>query len=488
MLRCTHSLVLGAIFVVVTPCIGWTWGDVGHHIVAAIAYERLTAEARNFVDEVTAKHPDLWSKNPDVRFTRIDTLPPGHDDEAPKAEDLYPIGFDVRGRSPGSVGTPNLVSEILVAYERLLNAEATRRYDAGVAEYLQKLMHKVGDIHTPVHCMTFRSNDFPYGDRAGFDYSIRLDGARRRLHAFWDEVPNSLVGPQDDSATAVRATASLLLEDPTLKSPSAGGVTNAEIESWATETFELHTRVYFDPPGSTTMVGHARDGGGSELSSAYLDDALTVTRGQLRAAGIRLAVILNAISASPPAPTPLPTPPLADWLLKGLIVIVAIGVVIIVIVATMRKRDRRSGRDVRSVRSMSPTDKVFLSYNFADVGFVEDLLRRLKKAGVPVWSSSEIRPGDSWQAELAKVIEDSNSYIVCFGREGLGKWQSVEVDQIITMNVEKKRRVIPIILPGVAKGSSLPLQLNRFHAIDFRIASPDPFEALLFGITGASAG
>src|ERR1700758_3364100 len=48
------------------------------------------------------------------------------------------------------------------------------------------LMHMVGDIHQPLHCLTRVSATHPDGDRGG--NLVLLNGPAKNLHFFWDDV------------------------------------------------------------------------------------------------------------------------------------------------------------------------------------------------------------------------------------------------------------------------------------------------------------
>lgn len=66
------------------------------------------------------------------------------------------------------------------------------------ADALRYLLHFVGDIHNPLHCVARDSDAFPQGDRGGNDFAILpYPGMRpepRNLHFLWDlgggEFPN----------------------------------------------------------------------------------------------------------------------------------------------------------------------------------------------------------------------------------------------------------------------------------------------------------
>ena len=57
------------------------------------------------------------------------------------------------------------------------------------AIHLCWVMHLVGDIHQPLHCVSLYCEQFPNGDHGGNDSLYRLGGKRIiKLHPFWDEL------------------------------------------------------------------------------------------------------------------------------------------------------------------------------------------------------------------------------------------------------------------------------------------------------------
>jgi hypothetical protein len=85
-----------------------------------------------------------------------------------------------------------------------------------------------------------------------------------------------------------------------------------------------------------------------------------------------------------------------------------------------------------------------------------------------------------WKKAIEKAIKDSSSVIVFIGTSGIGKWQKKEVKMALSLNVEQKIPVIPVILPGVMK-PKLPHFLQGFNWVDLRRLNLDK---LIEAITG----
>jgi len=55
------------------------------------------------------------------------------------------------------------------------------------SRFLAFLIHLIGDIHQPLHTVTYVSENFPQGDQGGNLFFVRRDHARIRLHRYWDD-------------------------------------------------------------------------------------------------------------------------------------------------------------------------------------------------------------------------------------------------------------------------------------------------------------
>ena len=110
---------------------------------------------------------------------------------------------------------------------------------------------------------------------------------------------------------------------------------------------------------------------------------------------------------------------------------------------------------------------------------------RLKERGILPWLDAwEIRPGTRWQQELQRQIRSVRSAAVFIGPRGSGPWQELEVESLLGQIAKRNRPIIPVILPGREGRPRLPGFLDVRHIVDMRQPDPDPFEQLVWGITG----
>src|SRR5262245_28693539 len=92
---------------------------------------------------------------------------------------------------------------------------------------------------------------------------------------------------------------------------------------------------------------------------------------------------------------------------------------------------------------------VFLSHNSKDKQVVRELKQRLTSKDLAVWfDEDELRPGIPWQNLLELGIRASKSVAVLVGKDGVGPWEDEEMQAALILAVEKKRPVIPVLLPG----------------------------------------
>lgn len=128
---------------------------------------------------------------------------------------------------------------------------------------------------------------------------------------------------------------------------------------------------------------------------------------------------------------------------------------------------------------------VFLCHNSADKAAVKAIGRGLASRGLRPWLDEwELRPGMPWQRQLGRQIETIRSAAVLVGKSGLGPWQSEELESFLQQFVKRGCPVIPVILGDCTTVPKLPVFLANRTWVDFRKSDPDPWDALIWGITG----
>ena len=118
---------------------------------------------------------------------------------------------------------------------------------------------------------------------------------------------------------------------------------------------------------------------------------------------------------------------------------------------------------------------VFLSHNSKDKPVVEQIAHKLEDKGLKVWLDKwNLIPGEAWQEDLEEALDESQTIAVFVGPHDISPWENEEMRSAIEERVQdKKRRVIPVLLPGAPdnKTLKLPRFLKRLIWVDLRAGS-----------------
>ncbi len=160
----------------------------------------------------------------------------------------------------------------------------------------------------------------------------------------------------------------------------------------------------------------------------------------------------------------------------------------------IRPSQIRSNQSITTIYMDCCTMKfdVFLSHNGKDKPAVEILAHKLEAKGFKVWLDKwNLIPGEPWQEGLEEALDNCQTYTVFVGPSGIGPWENEEMRVAIEERVkDKKRRVIPVLLPGAPDNTSLKLPrfLTRLTWVDFRsgINDEDTLYRLECGIKGVA--
>ncbi|MEM7355125.1 MAG: S1/P1 nuclease, partial [Acidobacteriota bacterium] len=175
------SAVLMIVAWLSAPAATLAWRSTGHMVTAQIAYDELEATARREVDRLVAVFSEhspyddavtasLWADH--LKQVGVEAFDRWHYINLPLSS-----GF--RGPVPESAA-----DNVVWAIEQASAALRGPADDLAKAWMLHFLLHLVGDIHQPLHCVSRYSRQHPEGDRGGNDFL--LSGKHPQLHAFWD--------------------------------------------------------------------------------------------------------------------------------------------------------------------------------------------------------------------------------------------------------------------------------------------------------------
>jgi len=161
------------------------WSQEGHFLVAQIAYDQLSNQTlQKIQDDLEGfrsfypKYSDLLTSSvwPDmIRFRGIETFTTWHYIDIPY--------------NPDNITLPdNIVNGTNVrwALQQSLDFLKSKKDVWGRNFYLRFLLHLAGDVHQPFHNAEYFSNDYPNGDEGGNRVKIWNNYRYTNLHKFWD--------------------------------------------------------------------------------------------------------------------------------------------------------------------------------------------------------------------------------------------------------------------------------------------------------------
>jgi hypothetical protein len=121
---------------------------------------------------------------------------------------------------------------------------------------------------------------------------------------------------------------------------------------------------------------------------------------------------------------------------------------------------------------------VFLSYNSADHGLVEDVARKLCDQGLePYLDRWYLEPGMRWRPKLDQTLSACKAVAIFVGPGEMGSWQQREVD--VALDVQSRNPNLPVI-PVLLPGCEPPLGfLRQLTWVDLRTQTLDRGIAIL---------
>ena len=295
-----HVLLLPLSFLLIAHA--YAWNSRGHRVVVAIAYDELDADVRAALGEVLHAHPDFdkWSRE-------------YRDDDAPVRFDLYLLmrasgwpdeirrGASQYGRPAWHYTNYPLVppdfrfierirpdDDVIEGLRRSLDAlrdQASTPEEHAV--YLSWILHLVGDLHQPLHTVTWMGPEFEEGDRGGNEFFVRVDRRGYDLHELWDHLPGTDRRAQSAYRKA-RVLQFLAEENTDLRATTP----DEDLETWALEARGVALEhVYLNG----RLHGARSRGEATLVPDDYLRQARKAADRQLLRAGFRLARVLRSL-------------------------------------------------------------------------------------------------------------------------------------------------------------------------------------------------
>lgn len=312
------GVLTAAFILLLLPVRAWPWGCEGHQAVAIIAEKHMNAHALEMASKLLQSQPIDPALPRFCSSQGLDLMA----DSATWADDLRKVRpeaspwhyIDVPRDAPRSAvaescpADTGCVTSALSHQIELLRSDST---DPRVrADALRFVIHFVGDLHQPLHCVT--NNDMG-GNCVPIDFfgnppvekNPQHETYTPNLHAIWDY---AIIQHMKGQEPVAQWAASL---DQQFQSQEAGWEkAGINVEDWVWEGHELANSVVYaklpvpDPVEKPVEVkGCSEDNHVStrllnlheKVSQEYVDAVAPTINEQIARAGIRLAMVLNNI-------------------------------------------------------------------------------------------------------------------------------------------------------------------------------------------------
>lgn len=277
------------------------WDEFGHIVVARIAWENMTPQARARAIQILRAAPPnaglaqgfpQGSLTPEQQmwmFVRASHWPDdirssGHPGNSFARGNRHFVNLFWEQRTDfGSIAQSNRppFGDLLNDMPGLRDGlTGSNQGQAAVA--LAWLIHLVGDVHQPLHSSSRITPVDATGDRGGNDF--RLSGSPNNLHSYWDGVitrNHRRRHGESDREYLQRVARDIVTRNPRIRFTADLAVTDAA--AWAREGVTLAQRAVYRRP----LVRNRRP------SSVYNRNALSTAEPRAALAGYRLAEMLN---------------------------------------------------------------------------------------------------------------------------------------------------------------------------------------------------
>jgi hypothetical protein len=270
-------LFLSCFFYFCLPLQSWGWNAVGHKVIAAIAYQHLTPQAKTQVNAIL--RADNFGEYP-LDFVGVASWPDllgSHDIQAFSHWHYIDLPWVVDPQQKTIALNPENVVWAINQCQQVLQSKQTNPVEK--AFFLRFLIHLVGDIHQPLHCISRVNAQYPNGDRGGLD--ILLDSPLgKNLHSVWDNGLGLFQTQQRWHKKDIYAQAAAL-DTAALQATLGSKVSITDPQQWAQEGHSL----------AQQYVYLANFKGG--LTPDYIQANQKIVTQQVVLAGWRLANLLN---------------------------------------------------------------------------------------------------------------------------------------------------------------------------------------------------
>jgi hypothetical protein len=181
------------------------------------------------------------------------------------------------------------LGRLLDAYAQNVEILKGQAAESKKAVALWWILHLVGDVHQPLHSVTYQSTQFPQGDRGGSRFYIkaRQEANTISLHKFWDDLITS--------TPRFRETLNLATElrnRPAFARSAYPQLAASDFKAWALESYGLAAKKAY-------LNGDLQSGQSKEegvvLPATYAKEAKAVAERQVVLASYRMSDLLASL-------------------------------------------------------------------------------------------------------------------------------------------------------------------------------------------------
>lgn len=235
----------------------FAWGKTGHNIVAAIAMQSLSDQAKQnvqkYLGDYTPESASVWMDDMRADHT-YDFMKPWHYINIEKGQSYTPTTDE------------NIINQLFIAFNELKHKQTICAEQARTD--LFELFHLAGDLHQPLHA--------GYGsDHGGNNVHVNFLSKQENLHWVWDDL---IIQQQHISLNTCMAYRDKLTKEETDR------IKTIDFVSWMNESKDLLPVVY--------------DFQNNTIDAAYCNKNNAVIEKRLVYAGIRLGAILEQLFGS----------------------------------------------------------------------------------------------------------------------------------------------------------------------------------------------
>jgi hypothetical protein len=333
------ALTLASLLVLLLPRAAPAWNSVGHLAVAKLAYDQLSDGEKLRLYQLLKTHPHfdqfLAAGRPEgveeAEWVILRSAvwpdwvrPRDKDPRGPavtryhRAEDHYvnvPLidPKDADAFAGKTLINPDTMNILAALKQRCNEVRARNVADEDKAVAVCWIFHLVGDIHQPLHNVSYFANTaaFRDGDLGGNKFGVKANGRNVKLHAFWDDVLGEDPKYTDDSTDRqARIYQQAITLATALRGRELGEADRARLEknrtfqSWSDESFELARSVVYQKGDATGLLEGVEvrfnqpvPDAAPELGEKYLQRARATAEAQAILAGRRLAERIKQVLA-----------------------------------------------------------------------------------------------------------------------------------------------------------------------------------------------